>query len=205
LDLGCGAGHYSAGLAKAGCECVAVDNNPDILAFARSIYGEAVDFRMGDLLSSRQEYEAQFDLVLSRHLSFPETDFHAVIRQMPTYLRPEGPRLVLFDLLVGDPWPPSEGIDAIDFDVGSQFGVFGTRTSRYSLLDQAIRIEEVYIVGQDSQSEASIYHQVRYLWPLPEKPILESMATVGMEIVDRRDEPVDIRGLRGVSFLVRCR
>ena len=94
VDLGCGAGPTGAALAEAGCEVVAVDLDPAMLAAATSRCPALVP-RRADAAETGLPAGA-FDLVSARHTLHHHDDPDATLREARRLLRPGG-RVVLVD------------------------------------------------------------------------------------------------------------
>jgi len=117
LDVGCGLGQFSRGLAEAAGpagKVIAIDRSPEQLAEARRAAaggGPWLEFRRGDALElplAAGEW-GTFDLAHARFLLEHVTDAAGVVRSMVRAVRPGG-RIVLedddHDLLRLDPEPP---------------------------------------------------------------------------------------------------
>lgn len=87
LDLGCGTGHLTSGIAKAGARVVGVDSSEEMVRAARKAYPD-IDFRMGDAraLDFRSEFDAVFSNAALHWIRPPE----AVIDSVWNTLRPGG-------------------------------------------------------------------------------------------------------------------
>lgn len=85
LDLGCGDGPIARGLMDLGCEVVAVDSSPDMIAAARAC---GVDARVGD--GQKLAFEAEFDAVFSNAALHWMTDSDAVVAGVFRALKPGG-------------------------------------------------------------------------------------------------------------------
>jgi SAM-dependent methyltransferase len=94
VDLGCGAGHTGARLADAGCEVVAVDLDPEMLAAATSRCPALVPCRADAAATGLQA--GAFDLACARHTLHHHDDPDATLREARRLLRPGG-RVVLVD------------------------------------------------------------------------------------------------------------
>lgn len=97
LDLCCGTGRHTAGLAAAGFEATGVDLNPDYLSLARQrAEREQVDasFLQADMRQLTPVADGSFDAVVSLYTSFgffPGTDGdRAVLSEIARVLRPAG-------------------------------------------------------------------------------------------------------------------
>jgi SAM-dependent methyltransferase len=89
LDLGCGGGHVTLDMARAGARALGVDADPSVIELARAdaaAAGLTCEFRAGDCLA----VEGQFDLCHARFLPSHVPDPAAVARHMASLLRPGG-------------------------------------------------------------------------------------------------------------------
>lgn len=94
VDLGCGAGPTGAALAEAGCEVVAVDLDPAMLAAATSRCPALVPLRADAAATGLPD--GGFDLACARHTLHHHDDPDATLREALRLLRPGG-RFVLVD------------------------------------------------------------------------------------------------------------
>jgi SAM-dependent methyltransferase len=103
LDVGTGAGHTAACLARAGAEVVALDPADGMLDAARRRYGALPGLRFveapGDATGLQDD---AFDLVTARHTLHHHADPNATLREIARVLRPGG-RFVLVDEITPDP------------------------------------------------------------------------------------------------------
>jgi SAM-dependent methyltransferase len=121
LDAGCGAGNYSAAIARSGASrVVAIDINEEALEFARAKaaqvpYGGNLDYRFGSACDIPLP-DASFDMVWSNSVVHVTPDYEACFHEFARVLRPGG---ILFVYVDG------------------KFGLFEllTNTLRESLLD----------------------------------------------------------------------
>ncbi len=92
LDVGCGDGILAAQLVERGCEVVAIDTSPDMVAAAR---GRGVDARLLDAvdLAAAAELDGGFDAVFSNAALHWMHPMDAVVRGIARVLKPSG-RLV---------------------------------------------------------------------------------------------------------------
>ncbi len=102
LDVGTGAGHTAACLARAGAEVVALDPAAGMLDAARRRYGALPGLRFveapGDATGLQDD---SFDLVTARHTLHHHADPNATLREIARVLRPGG-RFVLVDEITPD-------------------------------------------------------------------------------------------------------
>lgn len=92
LDAGCGAGQPAIAFARHGCDVVAVDLSPEMLAHARVNAAEAgvgIEFREGDL-GALPDPEASFDRVHCRCVLQYSPDPAGVLRGFARVLKPGG-------------------------------------------------------------------------------------------------------------------
>jgi ubiquinone/menaquinone biosynthesis C-methylase UbiE len=97
LDVGTGAGHTAAFLARWSDDVVGLDPEPDMLAAARRAYGELTGVRF--VLGTGQEPPFgpnEFDAAVARHTLHHHRDVAATLRGIHRVLRPGG-RFVLVD------------------------------------------------------------------------------------------------------------
>lgn len=74
LDVACGIGTQTIGLAKAGYQVTASDLSPSAVKHAREEakrYDVQVDFRVGDMRETSKNYSSQFDIVMACDNSIP--------------------------------------------------------------------------------------------------------------------------------------
>jgi trans-aconitate methyltransferase len=91
LDLGCGTGHLTHEIARAGCETVGLDASGEMVERARSAFPN-LHFEVGD--ATRFDFEQPFDAIFSNATLHWVLDYQAAIQHMFNHLRPGG-RLVL--------------------------------------------------------------------------------------------------------------
>jgi len=130
LDVGCGAGHTSAHIAKTyGCHVVGVDISIEAIERAQSIYRheqyfEQMSFHVGDACDLHN-VEGEFDVVLCESVLIFIEDKHEALEQMASVLKPGG-FLALNELCAsGDEKQQA----VIDFFAQPQMGGFLTPSS----------------------------------------------------------------------------
>lgn len=104
LDFGCGSGHQTVALAKAGAASVTgVDIIPGLIADARRLareQGVEATTRFVDASSTPLGDDEKFDVIVSQDSMEHFLDAEAVLREWRRLLRPDGAVLVTF----GPPW-----------------------------------------------------------------------------------------------------
>src|SRR5690242_17486401 len=85
LDLGCGTGHLTAQIARAGAQVVGLDHSPEMLEQARSAY-PALEFVQGDARDF--SFPGSFDAVFSNAVLHWIRQPEAVLRSVRRCLRP---------------------------------------------------------------------------------------------------------------------
>lgn len=113
LDVGCGTGAISQGIARAvgpAGKVVGVDNNPELIGKARLAWGDVpgLQFEVGDLYSL--PYRDAFDIVTSSRVLQWLSEPLEALRAMKACARPEGKVVVLdynHEKLVWEPEPPA--------------------------------------------------------------------------------------------------
>jgi SAM-dependent methyltransferase len=96
LELGCGAGHDAARLARAGFTVAAADLSAEALRQAQASYGGAVWFLRADIAAGLPLADGRFDAVMSNvalHM-FPDAATRRVFAEIGRVVRPGG--LLLF-------------------------------------------------------------------------------------------------------------
>ena len=91
LDLGCGSGELTQGIAERGAEVVGIDASADMLAKAHAQFPN-LDLRQIDATNFVFPY--RFDAIFSNAVLHWVLDYEAVVRQMAAALKPGG-RLVI--------------------------------------------------------------------------------------------------------------
>jgi 2-polyprenyl-3-methyl-5-hydroxy-6-metoxy-1,4-benzoquinol methylase len=90
LDAGCGVGYGSAYLAEVASRVVAVDIDPESIAYARERYAAPnVEFRLGDLRALELESDS-FDVVTSFEVIEHLREQEAFVDELARVLRPDG-------------------------------------------------------------------------------------------------------------------
>lgn len=92
LELGCGAGHDAARLAREGYQVTAIDFSAEAIALARRRYGDIVTFHVADIAEPLHYADASFDAVMANvavHM-FDDRSTRAVFAEIRRVTRPGG-------------------------------------------------------------------------------------------------------------------
>ncbi|MFA6197913.1 MAG: class I SAM-dependent methyltransferase [Patescibacteria group bacterium] len=101
LDIGCGIGIVAADVAKKAKRVVAVDLNPDSIAFAKKHYlAPNIDFRLAD--ATREKFQEQFDYVILSNVLEHITDRAAFLND----IRQLAPTLLIRVPMINRDWLP---------------------------------------------------------------------------------------------------
>jgi SAM-dependent methyltransferase len=95
IDIGCGDGRHSIGLAQYGFRVLGIDNSPQLLEIARSRSADIphVTFSIQD--AAAMKVTDTFDAAICMWSTFGELPYNKLVSQLKTTLRPDG--LLLID------------------------------------------------------------------------------------------------------------
>lgn len=152
LDAGCGAGHHSVALVRAGCQVVGIDASPTAIRRARlnaRAAGVEVELRCGDVAEELANALALFDAVVDGKLfdNLATTAArHRYAAALHRAMKPGG-ELVLYNFARGDSPDGyhSHGLTAADLDdwrtvlPDAGFAITGTSSASYLLRNHGWR------------------------------------------------------------------
>ena len=200
LEMGCGAGRYLSLLREGGYSCTGVDNDESILRYASLLNsGLDIEFIFSDILQDPPlEVRNKFDLVMAKHLSFPELDLEKVLNYARLALRDEGPKFIVFDFLLGDVDSLPRNMFSVDtLEDGMEVARLNNMELTMGLKRYAW--QEVYLM-QDALGNFGMKTNRRNLWFTDKVFVEQLLHKLGVSVVCTTSEESGLEGLSGLTI-----
>ncbi len=203
LEIGCGAARYLKFLKKLGYKCVGVDQDVDILEYARqTVLQEDKDVELvkGDILKRIPSlFKERFDLILAKHLSFPLTELEKVLDYTKKALNPKGPRILVFDFMVVK---DNLNEELLGIDSAIKDNLFLVRLNQMKLRKGSNEYiwKEDYIIKEAQTGFTITKENTRSLWFISYDELNRLLSNKGVQIENELREPIGINNLEGVTI-----
>lgn len=204
LEIGCGAGRYLKLLKDRGYKCTGIDNDGEILIYARKKVlkkDKGIKLIKADALTKiPSDLKGKFDLVIGKHLSFPLDDLEKVLDYVKESLDSCGPRLLVFDFLIAETEDLEENILSIDTAVKE--GLFLVRMNQMKLekANKEYQWQETYIIKEAKSGFLIKKENCRSLWFMFPHELNWLLKQKGVQIENETEEITGINNLKGVTI-----
>jgi len=204
LEVGCGAGRYLKLLKDSGYRCTGIDNDSDILKYARKTVlkkDKNVSLIKADALQEIPvNLENKFDLVIGKHLSFPLDDLRKVLDYTRKSLNSKGPKLVVFDFLIAEANKLEKNILSIDSAIREDLFLIRMNQMELKKVSREYRWEETYIIKEVKSDLMIKKANYRSLWFISFDELERLLRQKEIKIEGESEEVTGINNLKGVTI-----
>lgn len=197
IDLGCGPAHLDFLLTQAGLSCIGIDNDRNMIEYARNLY-PFLDLRNGDILTDEFENIGPFDVIICKHLDLPIDGLKTVLTKARSLLGSHDKGLLCFDFLVLDKSQKTK--DAFTFaETINAADVKGTRLSRFNLEGDYYAWHVTYDLLTSKDHRLKVSKETR-LYFITEEELSILLKSAKIEVHEKQCEDSGIIGLKGVNI-----